>query len=167
MTKFEAWNKLIRMSALFGTLILLLCAVVTVVDVFLRNFFANGVPGIIDLTQLAVIWGAFLTIPLGFAQSSHISIDAMVLNLNHRSRALLKVLALVLAAGAMAACFWWGWKEAAKQIGYGDRSMTIGIPVFWYWLPLVYGCLLSTFASIAVLISTVHGLFDRNSLTRG
>ena len=147
---------LTRWSARAGAGILLACAVITAIDVVLRNFFASGVPGTIDITKLAIVWGAFLTIPLGFANNSHIAVEFLVTPLGRRANATLRLVSLILSALAMAACFWWGWIEAAKQVGHGDRSMTIGIPVVFYWAPLLYGTALagivSLLAGAAILI---------------
>lgn len=151
----HALDQVVVWSAYTGAAVLLLCAAVTVVDIVLRNFFASGVPGIVDLTQLAVIWGAFLTIPMGFAQGSHISVDLLTASFGPLSQRVVTASGLILGAIVMAGCAWWGWQQTAQQVGYGDRSMTIGIPILWFWLPLLFGCTLS----ILCVVAAVLGLF--------
>jgi hypothetical protein len=44
---------------------------------------------------------------------------------------------------------WYSHKQALLQIGQGDKSQTIGIPIVWYWGPLLIG---SAFAVAAALL---------------
>jgi hypothetical protein len=41
------------------------------------------------------------------------------------------------------------------QLEYGDVSQTIAIPMIWYWIPLLYGCLLSTLVCLLISIEAV------------
>lgn len=136
-------------SSIAGAAIMLLCAALTVVDIVMRNFFHGGILGMVDLTQLAMMWGAFLTIPLGFADNSHISVDLLADRLSAPFAKAVNIVAALCAVFVLYFCIRWGWAEAARQVGYGDSSMTIGIPVIWYWIPLIYGCSLSAVCALA------------------
>lgn len=141
-----------KVSSFIGAAVMLVCAILTVIDVIMRNFFDGGILGMVDLTQLAMVWAAFLTIPLAFATDSHISVDIIVSRLSAVKLTLLKVFSVASAVFVLSFCVWWGWVEAARLIGYGDRSMTIGIPVVWYWAPLIFGCSLSAICALAAFV---------------
>jgi TRAP-type C4-dicarboxylate transport system permease small subunit len=147
-------TKAATVSSFLGAAVMLACALLTVFDVILRNFFKSGLLGMVDLTQLAMVWAAFLTIPLAFATDSHIAVDIFVSRIGASVMRFLKLFAVVAAVFVLAFCVWWGWVEASRQIGYGDRSMTIGIPAIWYWIPLILGCSLSALCAVTSLIST-------------
>lgn len=152
----ELTTRVAKVSSFLGALVMLVCAILTVIDVIMRNFFDGGILGMVDLTQLAMVWAAFLTIPLAFATDSHISVDILVSRLSALKLSLLKVFSAAAAVFVLTFCVWWGWSEAARLIGYGDRSMTIGIPVIWYWIPLLYGCSLSALCALVSLVPAPH-----------
>jgi TRAP-type C4-dicarboxylate transport system permease small subunit len=146
-------------SAFLAGVALLACVALTVVDIVLRNFFSSGITGMIELTQLAVIWAAFLTIPLGFALDDHISVDLVVGLLRPRPRQYLRAIAALAGAVVMALYAWWGGEQALHQIVAGERTLTIGVPIFWYWLPLLYGTSLSAVCAFVACINLAFGTF--------
>jgi TRAP-type C4-dicarboxylate transport system permease small subunit len=144
-------------SAFAAAFALLICVALTVVDIVLRNYFASGITGMVELTQLAVIWAAFLTIPLGFVLDDHISVDLLANALKPQLRLYLRVFAAFTGAVVMAVYAWWGGQQALHQIMSGERTLTIGVPIFWYWLPLIYGTWLSVACALVACISLAFG----------
>lgn len=144
-------TRIAKISSFTGALVMVVCAVLTVIDVIMRNFFDGGILGMVDLTQLAMVWAASLTIPLAFVTDTHISVDIFVARMSAVKLTVLKFLSAAAAIFVLGFCVWWGWVEAARLVGYGDRSMTIGIPVIWYWIPLIFGFSLSLICAVAAL----------------
>jgi TRAP-type C4-dicarboxylate transport system permease small subunit len=132
---------LLGVGALFGAM------AVTVADIVLRPF-DTAVPGVVDMVQLAVMAGAFLAIPYTFMSDGHVSVDLLARHLPDRVSALLRLLAAVLASGLLALMARYGWGSAWQQHAFGDVSQTIGIPIVWYWSPLLAGLVLSTLATL-------------------
>lgn len=153
-----------RISAYLSAAILVLCVAATMLDILLRNLMNSGVLGIIDLTQLAVMWAAFLSIPMGFAMNNHISVELLFDQFGPHAKVAIRILSGIAGALFMGACLWWGIDQAAQQWASHDRSATIGIPLILYWIPLLYGTALSSlcaffamFAPLSTLTAETHG----------
>lgn len=147
-----ALKALARGSAYAGALALLGCVAVTVVDVVKRNFLQSSVFGSVELVQLGVLWGAFLTIPLGFAFGSHISVDVFVGALKDGARRVIGALNMLASALVMLACLWWGGASALHAIATHEVTLTAGVPMWLYWLPLVFGTALSALAALSTAL---------------
>ncbi len=147
---FRGFERLCLIAALLGVLALLGAMVITVADIVLRPL-GSAVPGVIDLVQLTIMTAAFLTIPYTFMSDGHVSVDLLVQNLPPRLAALLRLLAAVLATGLLALMLRHGWNSAWQQQAFGDVSQTIGIPLFWYWAPLLAGLALSAVATLLLI----------------
>ncbi|MCC6949786.1 MAG: TRAP transporter small permease [Bradyrhizobiaceae bacterium] len=141
-------RRMAEISAMIAAVILMACAVATAVDVVLRNYFLGGITGMVELTQLAVIWAAFLTIPLGFAHESHVYVDLITGAMKPRLRLHLRNFAMLAGAVVMALYAWWGARQALVQIYSGERTLTLGVPISYYWAPIIYG---TTFSVVCVL----------------
>ena len=62
--------------------------------------------------------------------------------------AALNALNMLLSAGLMIALLVYGYQQSLLQVANGDRSQTIGIPIVWYWAPLLLGMARSVLACI-------------------
>lgn len=147
---FRAFEQVCLIAALLGVAALFGAMAVTVADIVLRPL-GNAVPGVVDLVQLAVMAGAFLAIPYTFISDGHVSVDLLAQNLPARLAALLRLLAALLATGLLALMLYYGWQSAWQQHAFGDVSQTIGIPLFWYWTPLLAGLALSALATLLLI----------------
>lgn len=139
-------QRLARYGAWLGVLALVGAACVTVFDVVVRRSLGYTVMGMVDITQLLVMTGVFLGIPYAFFREYHVGVDFITDALPPRALAALKALTSVLAMIFMLACGGYAWGQAALQIEIGDVSQTAGIPMAWYWTPLLLGCALSALA---------------------
>lgn len=134
------------MGALLGALLL------TVADIVLRKLGVYTWPGTLDAVQLCIMTAVFLAIPHTFLQDGHVAVDLLAERLPLRVQALLRALAALLGLGFMALVLGYGWLYAQDQIGYGDRSQTIGIPIVYYWAPLLVGAALAVLATALLLV---------------
>ena len=57
----------------------------------------------------------------------------------------------------MAAIGRYGWQTAMRQIGYGDTSQTLGLPIALYWTPLLAGCALAVLATVVIALAEGAG----------
>lgn len=146
-----------RLSAYLGGGVLLVCVAVTVTDVVKRNFLGSSVLGAVELTQLCVMWAAFLTIPLGFAFGSHISVDVFVAMGSERVQTLLMAANMLVAALVMAGFLYWGGAQALHSLMTRELTLTLGLPVWLYWLPIVYGTALSVLAAAVSMLAALAG----------
>ncbi|MBV1867735.1 MAG: TRAP transporter small permease subunit [Marinosulfonomonas sp.] len=136
---------------------------VTITDVVLR-WISRGVGmitgenlslavlGVVDIVQLFILAAAYMAIPYAFSIGSHVGVDIVVQQMSQRSRALLAAMAALLSAVLMFLILIYCTEQAFLQHGYGDRSLTVGIPIIWYWLPILVGSALSVFATVLVAV---------------
>lgn len=133
-----------------GVLLLMLAVAALIVDIATRKSIGFSILGMVDLNQLAQMACVFLVLPLAFLRESHITVDFVTDRLPARARAAIEALSALLGAALLAAILWFSIGQALIQIRQGDVSQTLGIPMQWYWLPLVLGLALSVLAVLLV-----------------
>lgn len=141
-----------RAVALVGIAALGLAALVTLADVAL-SLGDGGVAGEVDLVQLCVMAAAWLAMPLVFLDDAHVSVDLLSARLPWRAARLLKALGGLLSVALMALVLRYGWSAAETQLRFGDVSQEIGVPIVWYWAPLLAGAALSVLAALLVALA--------------
>ena len=130
---------------------LMLAVVVVMADVVTRKSLGFSIRGTIDLTQLAQMACAFLALPYVFLRESNISVAAFADRLPRGLQRLVRLIAAAITLALMLAITWYSFLQAGIQIGQGDKSVTLGIPILAYWLPTLAGMALSCVA-VAVVI---------------
>lgn len=142
-----------RWCACLGICLLLLCAALNVGDIATRRVIRLNIVGMVDVTQLMIMACAFLCIPYTFMKEAHIDVDFVTNMLPLRLRhALMSVWGLI-GASFMGLVTWYAGIAAVQALRNGDASTTIGIPIFLYWLPLLFGCALSVLVCLAMCAS--------------
>jgi TRAP-type C4-dicarboxylate transport system permease small subunit len=154
---YRAVATVARLVACAGVLMLVVTMLLTVADVLLRQTAKIAVAGTVDITQLLVMAAVFTAIPFAFFSDSHVVIELATERLRPRVVAMFRAIAAVAALAFLGYAFRYGWDTALQQHGYGDRSQTIGIPILFYWVPLLAGFALSAVA--AALIAVRYALF--------
>lgn len=139
--------------------LLLAAVLVTIADIALRTVSNGGVPGTVDLMQLAVMWSALLAIPAAFLTGEHVAIDMFTKAMPVRVQQTLRLVALALAAAALALIAWYGAQQAWREHTAGDQTQTLGFPFGIYWLPLLAGMALSSLACLALFGETLARLW--------
>ena len=127
------------MLALLGTAAFLLAVGLTVADIAMRSVSELTVHGLTDIVTLCTMIGAMLAIPYGFATDQHVSIDVFTSRMPVGLQRWLRVFASLLAFAFLGGAFWYAIPQMMTAYTYGDRSQSIGIPMVWYWLPLLAG----------------------------
>lgn len=144
----DSFNRILRRlsiaAAYFAAVALSVSVIVTVADIILRRAINVPVTGVVDITQLAVMWAAFCSIPVAFHLDNHISVVMVTNRIPANARVLVYaagtfVCALLLISASITA----GVKGYQEYL-QGDRSMILGIPLAWYWVPVVVGFALSS-----------------------
>jgi TRAP-type C4-dicarboxylate transport system permease small subunit len=62
----------------------------------------------------------------------------------------LNCLVALLSTALLAAIVWYSLGQARIQFAQGDKSMTLGIPMLVYWVPMLLGTALSIVATLLV-----------------
>lgn len=146
ITKYVAW---VGMVFLMGAML------ITTTDVILRKINTDGIYGTIDLIQLMIVTAAYLAIPHAFMSRSHVAVSIVVDMLSRRMVAFCNLLAAVLGFGFMASIAWHGYSQASMQQEYGDISITLGVPMIYYWMPLLFGAALSSIVTLHIAVENI------------
>ena len=140
------------MLAYLGMLLLCGAMLVVIADIAARKSIGFSILGTIDLTQLGVMGCVFLSMPLAFLRGTHVGVEFVTDRLPAPLLRALKCVVGLLGAAFMLALAWYGLGQARIQLAQGDVSVTLGIPMILYWVPLLVGCLGSAAAgAIAAL----------------
>lgn len=145
-----------RWLTVLGQSLLIAVVLVVAADILLRRSVGFTIPGTVDLVQLGVMASFFLALPSAFLHGANVGVDFITDPLPARGLALIKALCALLGTGFMAAVTWYCAGQAWLQVEQGDKSQTIGIPIAFYWGPLLAGCLLSV--TTGLLLTARHGL---------
>ncbi|MCK0509670.1 TRAP transporter small permease [Aromatoleum buckelii] len=117
-------------------------ALVTVADVIGRTV-DMPVQGVVDLVQLFVVTGAWLVMPYAFMTGAHVGVDFVINSLPKALRVPLQLFAAAVALVLVGLMLWYGFETFEVRSMFGDRSQQLGIPVAWYWYPLLIGLTVS------------------------
>ncbi|MFD1343303.1 TRAP transporter small permease [Litorisediminicola beolgyonensis] len=143
--------------AIAGTMAFLAAVLLTVIDIALRSVSGLTVPGLTDIVTLCTMIGALLAIPYGFAADQHVAIDVFTEKMSKGTQRALTIFAALLAFAFLAGAAWFGAEQMLREWGYGDRSQSIGIPMVFYWLPLVLGLALAALVNLWLIARTSFG----------
>lgn len=131
-------------AAYLAAVALSVSVLVTVADIILRRAINLPVTGVVDITQLAVMWAAFCSIPVAFHMDNHISVVMLTNRIPVMARVrVYSVGTFICSLLLIGASFTAGVKGYQEYL-QGDRSMILGIPLVWYWVPVVVGFALAS-----------------------
>lgn len=142
--------------AAIAVLSYLAAALVTVADIIGRRLGAP-ITGVVDLVQLFVIAGAWLSIPWGFTVGAHVGVDFLLDKMPGRAMRAFQIMAGLAAAGLMGLILWKCLGAWQMQAMLGDKSQQLGIPISYFWVPLLVGAAASILAIAAVLVRLAGG----------
>jgi TRAP-type C4-dicarboxylate transport system permease small subunit len=111
-----------------------------------------AVPGVVDLVELSLVTVAHLSIAVTFVVGTHVTVDIIAAKLPARIRAVGRRTCWALSFAFMAACFAEALTQARAQFREGVVSATISLPVWWYWIPVVFGTAFAALACLAHLV---------------
>ncbi|HEV7371766.1 TRAP transporter small permease [Arenibaculum sp.] len=151
----QALRALVLASAVVGVLAYAAAALLTVADIVGRQT-GMPIPGVVDLVQLCVLGGAWLVIPHAFLAGAHVGVDLLVESFPRAVERPLRALASLAAVGLLGLMLVYCYEAFQQQLLYGDRSQQLGIPIVWYWVPLLFGLALSAVAAALTVFSTPH-----------
>jgi TRAP-type C4-dicarboxylate transport system permease small subunit len=154
LTRFVASVAFIALLGMVG---------VTLADIALRlisrlpghpftHIMPAAVPGVVDLVELNLVTVAHLSIAVTFLVGTHVTVDIVATQLPARLRAITRRACWALSFAFMAACFVQASMQARGQFRDGLVSATISLPVWWYWIPVVFGTALAALACFAHLV---------------
>lgn len=151
----KALRGLIGALAAIGVVAYGAAATVTVADIIGRRV---GLPidGVVDLVQLFVMGGAWLVMPFAFMTSAHVGVDFLVEKMPRGGVVLLRGLGMAIAVVLLGLMVWYGFETASMRMMYGDRSQQLGIPIVWFWAPLLLGLAVSMVGAALAFVAVIR-----------
>jgi TRAP-type C4-dicarboxylate transport system permease small subunit len=146
--------------AFCGMACISLAIAASMVDIVGRKTVGFTILGIVDITQLLVMSCICLALPFAFIREGHVGVEFVTDPLPPRGLAALKCVVALLSFAFVATLAWYAVAQAAQQIGRGDTSMTLAIPIGWYWTPLLIGLLISALACLAHAVRHLFSLLS-------
>ena len=143
--------------ALAGTGALIVAVALTVLDIALRSVSTLTVKGLTDIVTLCTMVGAMLAIAYGFATDQHVAIDVFTSRMSQGVQRVLRIVSALLGAAFLGGVLWFSTLQALTEYGYGDRSQSIGIPMIWYWIPLLVGVAFAALACLWLVARELRG----------
>jgi TRAP-type C4-dicarboxylate transport system permease small subunit len=147
---YRAFGALLHGVAVAGVASLVLVIAVVVADIAWRRLTAQAMIGTVDLTQLCVMFAAFAAIPYTFLRKGHVGLEVLTDPLPRRVWLVLDGIAALIGCATVGVLTWLAWCQARQHIAYGDVSQDLGIPMIWYWGPLLAGGVLSCLATLLI-----------------
>lgn len=132
--------------------LLLVGVLITIADILLRPIANTAIPGTVDLMQLVVMWSALLAIPAAFLADEHVAIDLFTKSMPLPVQRFLRLLATSMGVFVLAMLAWYGALQGWREHTAGDSTQTIGLPIGLYWIPLLFGLMLSALACLALSV---------------
>lgn len=149
-------KRLVWILAMIGVAAYAAAALATVADVIGRHF---GLPiiGVVDIVQLCIFTGAWLVMPLAFLTAAHVGVDFVVDSLPRSLSLTLRAVAMAVSLILIAAMLWTGFQTFLVRRMFGDVSQQLGIPVMWFWYPLLIGLAASILGALAEFDNRLRG----------
>jgi TRAP-type C4-dicarboxylate transport system permease small subunit len=142
-------DRLGEVLAFCGMACLSLAIGASIIDIVGRRTIGFTILGIVDITQLLVMSCICLGMPFAFIREGHVGVTFVTDRLPPTALGALKFVVAVVSCAFVAALAAYASAQAAQQIGRGDSSMTLAIPIAWYWAPLLVGLTISALACLA------------------
>lgn len=125
---------------------------VTIVDVTMRNTINELVLGGVELVELTLVLTVFLALPETFLRNEHVTIDAIDLLVSPRVVKVLRCIGALLTLLLLVFLAWRMVLPAIDTVTMGDLTSDLGIPLIWYWLPLLIGGIASVATAAAMAV---------------
>jgi TRAP-type C4-dicarboxylate transport system permease small subunit len=150
----RAADRLFGWLALAGVLLLMAAMLVVMADIVARKLAGFSITGTVDIQQLAQMACVFFVLPLAFLREANITIDFVSDPLPPRALAGLRCAVQLVCAILLGAMAWYSLGQASIQVGNGDKSQTLGIPLVLYWVPLLAGLVMSVAATLVLALKS-------------
>lgn len=161
---FQTLGNICVASAALGGIIILGAALVVTFSVIKSLVVAGAVRGEFELVELACTTCASLFLPLCQFNKGHVMVDVFTSWLPKRLNMIGDGLWTLAFAFAWAFLSWRVLHGLWEIQGYGDRTMLLRAPVWWAYVPAVFGTALS---AIVALIQGISLLVPRFAKQEG
>lgn len=122
-----------------GALAICVMGGITIVDIVLRAVFNLPIQGSYEIVQLSLVTAIYAGIGETFRRGTNLVVDLIDFVAPRVSKKLLIPLADMLSFAVVAVVLAGAIRQGFVVAGYGDTTMDLKIPVYWYWIPVIVG----------------------------
>ena len=153
------------LCVLAGLVMLLVMALGTGIDVVMRNF-GYGIPGIWEAVTLAMRAMIGLALPFAFFTGSHIAVEYFTDRLSPVWRQLAIVVGTLITFLMVTLLAWKITERMFAVKGYGGLTSDLSIPVYFEWLALAVGPILSVPVVLSLFLRELLILMQKPACTK-
>ena len=168
---YSFFDKLARLFALLGGLVLPVLVVLTCLSVLGRSLNAFGlgpINGDFELVEAGMAFAIFAFLPLCQLDGAHASVDIFTARLPARTGRALRALTEIVFAVVLVVIAWQLYRGMASKMRSGQTTFLLEFPVWWaYALSLSGAVVAALVATYVALIRTREALIDRDILPPG
>lgn len=113
------------------------------INIILRFFFSAGISWTEEFIRYAIIWITFIGASICFRRGIHVGIDVLIDYLPGKSKKTLSMIINLLAIVFMIFLIKYGFDLVLFSKGTGQLSPALQVPMFWVYLAIPIGALLS------------------------
>ena len=136
-------DRLCTLSAGLGGAAIFAVSLTVTASVIGRSLGFGGIRGDFEATEIVATTAASLFLPLCQRKRGHVVVDLLTNGLPMRNRLQLEGLWTVVFGLFWASVAGWLCLGLIEAKGYGDRTMLLGVPVWWLHVPAIFGTGLS------------------------
>lgn len=107
-----------------------------------------------EFARFALIWAAFLGVPVAYRRGEHVGVTLLVENLPGFPARALIFLTHILAIGFGAILAWEGWFLTLRVFARGEIANALQVPIAWAYLAVPVG---GAFLGLAAVAALLHG----------
>ncbi len=120
-----------------GALVFML--LVTTGSVFSRQLFGRELFGVVDLMELALTVCIYAALPGVFLRNENVTVDIIDNLVSRRVQLALRLFGLLLAFAVLTVALSQMMAPALDKFRAGETTMTLNLPRYWHWIPIVVG----------------------------
>lgn len=146
-----------RIVDAIGASALLLITAVVFLNALGRYFFSFAILGAEELARLLTVYLCFLGAYVLLRRDGHVSVDIVPLLLPAPLVRVLRGLVGLIACVCMVYLAWYAWKLTGFSARTGQRSTTLPVPRYVFFLPIAVGASLMALAGLEKVVRAIAG----------
>jgi TRAP-type C4-dicarboxylate transport system permease small subunit len=148
----KAFDWAARFFGLAAAVFLIAMMMITVADVALRSLFNIPIFGTFDLVELFLVATVFLAIPGTFLRDEHVVVDVIDHVVPKGVTAVLRWTGMILTLAFLVLMLSQMIEPAHDMIEFNDVTLSLSIPKYIHWIPILLGVFFSAIAVLAIMV---------------
>jgi C4-dicarboxylate transporter, DctQ subunit len=118
---------------------LIFMSAIIFINVICRYFFGFTLVWAEELARYIIVWVTFIGIAACARYDDHVKVEVLVQKFPNSIRKGISILLKLVTIAAAFFLMWVAWKMTNKMFLSGNRSVTVGLPIWWLYLSVSLG----------------------------